>query len=152
MSGIQLRAPVMILFFLIKISPLMASIDGGAPFKANWDGNAWHLPPGPHRLQVWFKYFGFVDMGRADSMIDVPAGGMVNVEYKHPWLVFLPGKFRVLGASGAPVTAGQVAQAAPGAGWHPDPTGKFEQRYWDGSGWTDHVSTGGVASADPMPR
>ncbi|EED6225551.1 DUF2510 domain-containing protein, partial [Salmonella enterica subsp. enterica serovar Haifa] len=25
------------------------------------------------------------------------------------------------------------------AGWHPDPSGQFEQRYWDGATWTEHV-------------
>jgi hypothetical protein len=28
-------------------------------------------------------------------------------------------------------------QATP-AGWYPDPTGRFELRYWDGTAWTDH--------------
>lgn len=35
------------------------------------------------------------------------------------------------------------------AGWQPDPTGRFEHRYWDGSRWTDNVSNAGVASTDP---
>ncbi|HUP75608.1 MAG TPA: DUF2510 domain-containing protein [Acidimicrobiales bacterium] len=26
------------------------------------------------------------------------------------------------------------------AGWHADPTGEFEQRYFDGAQWTDHVA------------
>jgi hypothetical protein len=28
----------------------------------------------------------------------------------------------------------------PPAGWHPDPRGGDDQRYWDGSQWTDHVA------------
>src|SRR3546814_19344341 len=36
------------------------------------------------------------------------------------------------------------------AAWHPDPTGKHELRYWDGSQWTEHVSDGGNVSADPL--
>lgn len=36
------------------------------------------------------------------------------------------------------------------AGWHPDPTGAFEQRYWDGSQWTEHVSTAGFQSVSPV--
>ncbi len=36
------------------------------------------------------------------------------------------------------------------ASWQPDPTGRHEHRYWDGSGWTDHVADGGVASTDAM--
>lgn len=34
-------------------------------------------------------------------------------------------------------------------GWRPDPTGRFEHRYWDGSRWTDNVANAGVASNDP---
>jgi uncharacterized protein YxjI len=36
------------------------------------------------------------------------------------------------------------------AGWHPDPQGRHELRYWDGSKWTDHVSDAGVAATDPV--
>jgi uncharacterized protein YxjI len=37
---------------------------------------------------------------------------------------------------------------ATGAGWHPDPFGRYELRYWDGTKWTEHVSTQGQASKD----
>lgn len=36
------------------------------------------------------------------------------------------------------------------ANWYPDPHGRAELRYWDGSAWTEHVSTAGVQSADPV--
>src|SRR5688572_7027719 len=35
-------------------------------------------------------------------------------------------------------------------GWHPDPTGRHEHRYYDGTGWTDHVADGGNLSTDPV--
>ena len=34
------------------------------------------------------------------------------------------------------------------AAWFPDPTGRNEQRYWDGTVWTNHVARGGVQSTD----
>lgn len=34
--------------------------------------------------------------------------------------------------------------------WHPDPTGRHELRYWDGSQWTEHVSDRGVQSVSPL--
>jgi uncharacterized protein YxjI len=34
--------------------------------------------------------------------------------------------------------------------WHPDPTGRHELRYWDGSAWTDHVSDQGITGSDPV--
>jgi actin-like ATPase involved in cell morphogenesis len=50
------------------------------------------------------------------------------------------------------VTIGAVAApAVMDAGWQADPSGRHEYRYWDGSGWTDDVSDGGVGSTDPMP-
>ena len=33
-------------------------------------------------------------------------------------------------------------------GWHPDPTGRHEQRWWDGERWTEAVSTAGVGQVD----
>ena len=33
-------------------------------------------------------------------------------------------------------------------GWRPDPTGRHEHRYWDGSKWTDQISDGGLATTD----
>ncbi|MBN1193118.1 MAG: DUF2510 domain-containing protein, partial [Coriobacteriia bacterium] len=39
---------------------------------------------------------------------------------------------------GTPVE--QTASAAAVASWYPDPTGRHEQRYWDGTQWTADVS------------
>ncbi len=36
------------------------------------------------------------------------------------------------------------------AAWHPDPTGRHELRYWDGTQWTEHVSDSGVQSTSPL--
>lgn len=35
-------------------------------------------------------------------------------------------------------------------GWHADPTGRHQLRYWDGTGWTDHVSDNGHQQQDPI--
>ena len=34
------------------------------------------------------------------------------------------------------------------AGWHPDPWGRFAQRYWDGAAWTEHVAERGEVFED----
>lgn len=34
--------------------------------------------------------------------------------------------------------------------WGPDPVGRHEQRYWDGTDWTEHVNDQGVAGSDPI--
>lgn len=47
----------------------------------------------------------------------------------------------------APVTP--LATPGPAAGWFPDPYGRFDLRYWDGTEWTGHVARGGRQSVDP---
>jgi Protein of unknown function (DUF2510) len=34
------------------------------------------------------------------------------------------------------------------AGWHPDPSGRYQLRYWDGTRWTEHVTSNGVPATD----
>ncbi|WP_241979952.1 DUF4041 domain-containing protein [Cryobacterium sp. TMT4-31] len=38
----------------------------------------------------------------------------------------------------------------PPADWYADPIGRHERRYWDGSGWTEHVYSNGQQTVDPM--
>lgn len=35
------------------------------------------------------------------------------------------------------------------ANWYPDPLGRHELRYWDGTQWTEHVSSHGRQAVDP---
>jgi hypothetical protein len=43
------------------------------------------------------------------------------------------------------------APAAPSipAGWYPDPSGRFELRYWDGNAWSEHTARQGQMYTDP---
>ena len=34
------------------------------------------------------------------------------------------------------------------AAWHPDPSKRHKQRYWDGTEWTEHVTNGTETSSD----
>jgi Protein of unknown function (DUF2510) len=36
------------------------------------------------------------------------------------------------------------------ASWMNDPYGRYQLRYWDGAKWTEHVSTNGQQSVDPL--
>lgn len=42
-----------------------------------------------------------------------------------------------------------MSTVAPG--WHPDPSGRWQVRWWDGSAWTDRVATAGRQASDPLP-
>jgi hypothetical protein len=35
-------------------------------------------------------------------------------------------------------------------GWYPDPSGRNEQRYFDGERWTEHVANAGATGVDPI--
>ncbi|AKU14763.1 DUF4041 domain-containing protein [Luteipulveratus mongoliensis] len=41
-----------------------------------------------------------------------------------------------------------TSTAAPG--WHPDPWGRYEYRWWDGSSWTNQVSRSGQVTQDEI--
>jgi hypothetical protein len=43
---------------------------------------------------------------------------------------------------------GQVMAGQPG--WHRDPAGRFDSRYWDGSRWTSAVMRNGQVDTDPL--
>ena len=45
------------------------------------------------------------------------------------------------------VTAGAVPAGPVPPGWYPDPAGGHGGRYWDGRGWTRHVTDHGVGGA-----
>jgi hypothetical protein len=43
-----------------------------------------------------------------------------------------------------------VPTADDGPGWYADPGRRYDHRYWDGTAWTEHVSTAGEASIAPV--
>ena len=42
-----------------------------------------------------------------------------------------------------------MTDATP-ANWHPDPAGRHQLRYWDGSAWSEYVADDGVQAIDPL--
>ena len=45
-------------------------------------------------------------------------------------------------------SATTTGSAAAPAAWYPDPSKRFELRYWDGAEWTEHVARGGQQFTD----
>lgn len=43
-----------------------------------------------------------------------------------------------------------MSSTSPAPGWHADPSGRHELRFFDGTAWTEHVSNWGVVSLDPL--
>jgi Protein of unknown function (DUF2510) len=143
-GGLHLRTRFFPLAFLLYLFPPRCSIDGSYEIPIRWGDNPLPVPPGRHHVRVWFPYLFYGQCGVAEAVVDVPTGGLF-LEYKAPtWWVFSRGSFPGLAQAGAAGAAGS------GAGWHPDPTGRAEQRYWDGQAWTGHVVRGGATGWDPV--
>ena len=51
----------------------------------------------------------------------------------------------------APVSTSGLGRTGIPAGWLVDPSGRYDQRYWSGSEWTEHVTKAGVPGTDPPP-
>ena len=58
---------------------------------------------------------------------------------------------RDYGSGAINTTSAPVPSSAPTIpmGWYSDPSGRYELRYWDGNGWTEHVSRAGQQYTDP---
>ncbi|MBL8775740.1 MAG: DUF2510 domain-containing protein [Acidimicrobiales bacterium] len=68
-----------------------------------------------------------------------------------PAVMTVPGAVGTTTVRTGPPTAAGTASSVQGR-WYADPTGRFAQRWWDGSRWTaDVVLAGGQQTADPAP-
>jgi len=67
-----------------------------------------------------------------------PIIGLVGAAF-----VIAAGVLELLASAPAPVTAGAstrpISSMQPPRGWYPDPSGSAEQRYWDGTAWSNET-------------
>jgi len=161
---IVIRPKYFVLAFLLALFKPKGSINGGELPLAWRQPNAFPVPPGQYQVSVWCPYLFFPRMGEATVYVDVQPGAAVEVTWDAPWVVFLPGRIRAQLIDPRLLQGGQAPQqqyapqyqqqaqavGAGGGGWQPDPTGRHQYRWWDGTSWGAHVSDGGVNSQDPM--
>lgn len=158
---IEVKASFIFLAFLLYFFKPQAAINGGAPFAVTWGSTPVPVPPGRYQVEVWVPYLFYRNMGRNGVVVDVPAGTSVQVAWRAPWLAFLQGKISVAGpqpagvrgswpGSGGALGGRPQSPPAPAGDWHPDPSGRHEHRYYDGTAWTEHVVDGAVQGTDPV--
>ena len=148
-SGIQITTGFPPIAFALALATPRLQIDGGQPVMRPWGETFVPLAPGRHTLRCWFRYLFFSTAGDATVTVDLPPGQVVALRYQAPmWAAFASGTWQV-GGTALPAAPAPAAVAAA-ASWHPDPSGRHEMRYWDGSAWTEHVSDQGVGGVDPM--
>jgi hypothetical protein len=157
-AGLELKAViptwmVVMSLGLFYIFPPKVKVNGSAPINAKWGENLIPMTSGRHTIDVYYLLYWFIPSCKAQVVVDIQPSQVAQVQYSPSWLFLLAGKMQQVGVR-AMLAGGQaqVAQAvgAQPAGWHPDPSGKHEMRYWTGAAWSDDVSDAGVASKDPM--
>ena len=117
-----------------KTALVYAGVNGMKRLQSK-DGD---LPP---ELSLWFPFT--VELGFFASK-----QGMLDTASIATLSAFLP----PLDPPPPKSTQGSSSPAAPNpaAGWHVDPTSRFEYRFWDGAHWTEHVATSGAQSVDSI--
>ena len=93
-SGIYLTTKFFFLAFFCLFCPVRVILDGGEPKEVGWGNRFIPLPPGQHTIRCYMSYL-WPTVGDATTTINVTPGQVVNLSWKAPWLVFLPGTFKV---------------------------------------------------------
>jgi hypothetical protein len=148
-AGLEIKADFFVLiYWVLYLFAPKVSIDGSAPMPARWGDTLLPMTPGRHSVSFWWPAYWFIPANRADLVVDIPAGQVVQLHYRPRWFFLLSGRMQQVGVRPM-LNQGSAAAVAQPAGWHPDPSGRHELRYWNGTAWTDDVSDAGVAAKDP---
>ena len=59
---------------------------------AGWGESSHQLYAGTNEISVSFPYLFLPRAGEAKTTIQLPPSGTIRLEYRPPWIVFLPGK------------------------------------------------------------
>lgn len=177
-AAIDIRPTFNPLGFAAGAAPICAQVWGQGPVRLRWN-EVTRIPvaPGQVAVGIWMKWVTKAHMGLVHAALELADGDVVGLEWKAPQTIFGKGKLAIadlappvalvvpadttppadLGpqAVGPPhpvrrlVDLPLLAPVAAGA-WHPDPTGRFALRWWDGIGWTEGVSDGTQTLTDPL--
>ena len=95
MSTIMLKTSFFPLAFILNFFKAQFSINGSTPAKFGWTTAPIPVQPGTYTIEVFFPYLMMSKAGKASTTVTLAPGQTVNVAYRAPWLIFLPGKITV---------------------------------------------------------
>lgn len=177
-SAVDILAAPATLNMGIKHSvPVRAAVWGIGVFNLAWkEARRIPLPPGDHVVAVWAQLVRKPRQGISHARLHLEPGQLVGLEWQMPGTLFGTGPLvarpvgpptgqAYLDATPFPPDLGPcrlypphpvepltaIAPAPAAGAWHPDPTGRFALRWWDGARWTDAVSDGTTTGSDPVP-
>jgi hypothetical protein len=96
-TGILVSTKIFPLAFLLLLFKTNVSIDG-VTSVLKWGDHSFAVPPGTHEVSVSFRYLFSSQMGRASLQVEVVPGQTTTVLYRSPFLVFMGGSMKVVGA------------------------------------------------------
>jgi hypothetical protein len=88
--GVQVTTRTPPIAFLLLLFKTKVTIDGET-HVVSWGTNYYPLEPGPHSIEIGFRYFFGGNMGRATAEFDVVPGHVVHVTYHPPVQIFSSG-------------------------------------------------------------
>ncbi len=141
-ASIEVVAARPVLAFPLRWLAPGFTIDGGEPRPGRWGRSTVSVLPGVHHVEVWAG--ARRPVGRAATSVQVMPGCVTEVVWHPP--VWGVGSGRIH----ATTRLATVDVRQP-AGWYDDPSGRWEQRWWDGTAWTNHVQRGGQVVHDVGP-
>jgi hypothetical protein len=89
--GIRVQVKFFPLAFLLFFFKPRLCLDGGQPATVKWGDTFLPAAPGRHSVRCYVPYLYLRHMGDSTIEVDVPPGGVVNVRWRAPLLVFLKG-------------------------------------------------------------
>jgi len=111
-TGISVHTRFIPLAFILFLVKTRLELDGGPPVVRPWGDSFIPVAPGRHQVRCYFVYLFLSRAGDSAITVDVAPGQVVQLRWRAPWLVFLPGKWEI--AAPAPVAAPAPGQVGPG--------------------------------------
>jgi hypothetical protein len=93
-SGVQVTTRTPPIAFLMLLFKTKVTIDG-TTHVVPWGTNYYALEPGPHTIEIGFRYFFGSNMGRSTAEFDIAAGHVAVVTYHPPTQIFSTGSILI---------------------------------------------------------
>jgi hypothetical protein len=108
-------------------------------------------------LEVALTVAGMIAVVKQGKLTDIQSGSCTasgSLAVQGIDMIKRQRRFDLYGAvrlgHGVPVVVRKAEGPTTARGWYPDPTRRYDSRWWDGSRWTDHVVAQGRTMNDPL--
>jgi hypothetical protein len=93
-EGVEVTGRHNPLAWILFLVPLKVEVDGQAE-SGSWGSRFIAVPPGQHRVSVYFPYLFRPRCCEGSASVTVSPGQVTRVDYRAPLFMFSPGKLTV---------------------------------------------------------